>query len=72
MAALHIDHVILELRAELRKVAELRVSIDALTSILSDTRDDNGRARMVAEDTLEVLRELRDATRALARRREPT
>lgn len=50
--------VIVELRDQLREVAKLRLAIEALTSILSDNRDELIRARQTNEETNAGLREL--------------
>lgn len=58
-----IDHVIRELREDLRGVGKLRGVIEGLTSVMSDLRDELLRNRIVQEDLRDVMRELRDVIR---------
>lgn len=61
--AVAVEHLVAELRAELRPIGQLRASIEALISIISDQRDELIRSRIVNEDLRDAVRELRDAVR---------
>lgn len=56
--------VLAEIRAELGKVKDLRVAIEALTHNVAVLTDEAIRGRHVNQDILEVLRDIRDSVRA--------
>lgn len=58
---MQLPHIAAELLRELAKIKDLRVAIEGLTSIVSETRDELIRSRHVNEDILQCLRDVRDS-----------